>query len=204
MTARPRGRFITFEGIDGTGKSSSLARVAAALRQRFPDLVATREETDGPAGQAVKESIARHADPLATALLFVADRAAHAPELRAHLEAGRHVLCDRYALSTYAYQSVTLRGRLADPVGFLRRLHEPIGLEPDHTLLFVADPERCVARTQRRGATTPYEKVAFLRDVQEAYVAISADVGHVRRLDAERPMGEVADDAVRIVSEWLG
>lgn len=209
QTAEPplaprRGRFITFEGIDGSGKSSTLAHVVAQLRTQFPDLVATKEETEGPAGQAVRATIAAHGDPLAITLLFVADRASHIPAIEAHLAAGRHVLCDRYSLSTLAYQSVTLRGRVPDPGAFVRALHEPLRLRPDHVLLFVADPARCVARTRKRGATTPYEKTEFLTQVQQAYLREADADPTVHRFDAERPIEAVKADALRLVSSWLG
>src|SRR5436853_397290 len=106
-----RGPFIAFEGIDGSGKSSTMERVAAAL------------------------------------------------------DAGQAVLCDRYVHSTYAYQSVTLAGRIADPRAFLRRLHEPWCPMPDHVLLFRADPARCLERVKRRGQTTQYERIEFLAKV---------------------------------------
>lgn len=202
-TPARRGRFIVFEGIDGSGKSTALEHTAAQLRARWPDLVTTREETSTPLGAAVRDAVARHADPATVAFLFLADRAEHARELEAHLAAGRHVLCDRYELSTYAYQSVTLRGRVPDPVAWLRTLHAAVRLRPDHTLLFVADPARCVERTTRRGATTPYEKAGFLAEVQRAYLAVSDGDARVQRLDAERPMGDVAADALGYVQGWL-
>ena len=197
------GRFITFEGIDGSGKSSTLARVATALRKAGVDVVETREETATERGSWVRKAISEGWDPIATTLLFAADRAQHVKEIEAWLAAGKTVLCDRYVHSTYAYQSVTLAGRLPDPHAFLRRLHEPWCLMPDHVLLFRADPGRCLDRVRKRGATTAYEKVEFLNRGQEAYLAEARSDGRIAVLDAERDIQLVGVDALAQVKAWL-
>jgi dTMP kinase len=197
------GRFITFEGIDGSGKSSTMERVAAALRKEGIDVVTTREETATERGAWVRKAVSEHWDPIATTLLFVADRAAHAVEIEAWLAAGKTVLCDRFVQSTYAYQSVTLAGRLQDPQAFLRRLHEPWCPMPDHVLLFRADPARCLDRVRKRGQATAYEKVEFLNRVQEAYLAEARSDGRIAVLEAERDIVEVGVDALAQVKAWL-
>ncbi|MFA5944683.1 MAG: dTMP kinase [Candidatus Thermoplasmatota archaeon] len=197
------GRFIAFEGIDGSGKSSTLARVAAALRKTGVDVVETREETATERGAWVRKAIAEGWDPITTTLLFVADRAEHAKEIEAWLAAGKTVLCDRYVHSTYAYQSVTLAGRIPDPHAFLRRLHEPWCPMPDHVLLFRADPARCLDRVRKRGETTAYEKVEFLNRVQEAYLSEARSDGRIAVLDAERDIQAVGVDALAQVKAWL-
>lgn len=199
-----RGQLIAFEGIDGSGKSSSMDRVAAALRAAGLPVEATREETATERGGWVRRSVAEGWDPLTTTFLFLADRAAHVAEIRPMLDAGRTVLCDRFVHSTYAYQSVTLAGRVADPRAFLRRLHEPWCPMPDHVLLFRADPVRCLERVRKRGQVTAYEKVEFLHRVQEAYLGEARSDGRIAVLDAERPIDEVARDAEAQVKAWLG
>lgn len=198
-----RGRFIAFEGIDGSGKSSTMERVAASLRAAGHAVETTREETATERGAWVRKAVAERWDPVTTTLLFAADRAAHVPEIRKHVEAGRTVLCDRFVHSTYAYQSVTLAGKVPDPRGFLRRLHEPWCLMPDHVLLFQADPARCVERVKKRGEETAYEKVDFLARVQDAYLAEARSDGRIAVLDAERPIAEVMRDAEAQVKAWL-
>ena len=162
------GRFIVFKGIDGSGKSTAIRGVAQALGDPW----CTREETDTPYGALVRQSIAEKAPPLATAFLFLADRAQHVPEIRAQLEDG-DVLCDRFAHSTLAYQSVTLDGVLEDPTETLRDWHRCLDLWPDHVLLLDLPADVAVARAQGRGDTTPYEKVAFLEQVRNAYLALA-------------------------------
>ena len=203
-TVTTRGRFIVFEGIDGSGKSSTLAAVAAALRKEGREVVETREETPSETGQWVKRSIAEKWDPLATSFLFAADRARHVEEIERHLEAGRTVLCDRFMHSTLAYQSVTLRNRMKDPVTFLRRLHDGWCPTPDHVLFFRADPAKSVERVRKRGQTAPYEQVAFLQNVQNAYESLAkAEKGLFHVLDAERDLVAVSMDATAIIRRWI-
>lgn len=198
------GRLIAFEGIDGSGKSSTLAFVQRSLAKAGVAVVATREETATVRGDWVRQSIADHWDPLTTTFLFVADRAQHVRELRAWTTAGTHVLCDRYVHSTYAYQGVTLQGSLADPRGFLAGLHAGWCPLPDKVLLFKADPARCLDRVRKRGQATKYEKVRFLEDVQKAYLAeAQADPQRFHVLDAERDIHEVGRDALAVVQAWL-
>ncbi|HEX2065248.1 MAG TPA: dTMP kinase [Candidatus Thermoplasmatota archaeon] len=204
-----RGRFVAFEGIDGSGKSTCVARVAEALRAEGIDVAATREETHGVTGDWVRRSVQERWDPLATTFLFLADRARHVQEIEAWRAAGRHVLCDRYADSTFAYQGVTLAraGRFSAPeeaVPFLRALHEGWCPLPDRVLLFTCDPAAAVRRVQGRGATTPYEKAAFLGEVQQAYLALARrDPGRFTVIDSDRPIGEVASDAEAEVRRLL-
>lgn len=198
-----RGRLIAFEGIDGSGKSSTMERVAAALRAEGRQVETTREETATERGAWVRQAIAAGWDPLTTTFLFAADRAEHVKQIRAQLAAGTTVLCDRFVHSTYAYQSVTLAGRVPDPRAFLRRLHEPWCPMPDHVLLFHADPARCLDRVRKRGEATAYEKVEFLARVQDAYLADARSDGRFTVLDAERPIEVLAADAVEHVRAWL-
>jgi dTMP kinase len=192
--------FVAFEGIDGTGKSTALAAVAAALRAEGRKVHATREETEGPTGEAVRRSVRERWDPLATTFLFVADRARHLAELRPRLAAGELVLCDRFLHSTYAYQSVTLEGHVPDPVRFLEGLHEGWCPLPDRVVLLTMPVEEAVRRAEGRGATTPYEKAAFLHRVQERYLDMARrDGGRFVVLDAARAPAAVAADALAAV-----
>lgn len=198
------GRLIAFEGIDGSGKSSTLERVARALQREGRDVVATREETGSERGAWVRQSIASRWDPLTTTFLFLADRAEHVRDMQAWLGAGRAVLCDRYLHSTYAYQGTTLRGRVPDARAFLAGLHEGWCPLPDKVLLFKADPAKCLERVRRRGQATNYEKAAFLAEVQDAYLAEARrDPARFHVIDAERDIEELGREALGIVRGWL-
>lgn len=203
VPAKRRGRFVAFEGIDGSGKSSTLERVAAALRRDGHAVLATREETATERGAWVRKAISEGWDPITTTLLFAADRSEHAKEIRAALDTGTTVLCDRFVHSTYAYQSVTLAGHIPDPRNFLRRLHEPWCPMPDHVLLFRADPARCLERVKRRGQATAYERIEFLAKVQEAYLAEARSDGRIHVLEAERDIEAVGIDAIAQVKAWM-
>lgn len=189
------GRFIVFEGIDGSGKSTALQAVAKSM----PAAWVTREETDTPYGEAVRAAIQARAPPLTTAFLFLADRAQHVPEIQKHLEAG-DVLCDRFAHSTLAYQSVALE--MEDPMEFLRDLHRPLDLWPDHVLLFDLPAEVAVGRAESRGATTPYEKVAFLEQVRAAYLGLAqVEPERFTLIDAAQSPEQVAADCLAALAE---
>jgi dTMP kinase len=199
------GRLIAFEGIDGSGKSSTLDRVCKALAREGREVVPTREETTSERGAWVRQSIAARWDPVTTTFLFLADRAEHVREMQAWLAAGKTVLCDRYVHSTYAYQGTTLHGRMADPRAFLASLHEGWCPLPDKVLLFKADPARCLERVRRRGEASNYEKAAFLAQVQDAYLdEARRDPGRFHVIDAERDIETLGRDALAVVRGWIG
>jgi dTMP kinase len=150
-----RGKFITFEGIDGSGKSTQLELLAGDLRSRGIDVLTTREPGGTSLGRRLRELFLESEEtvaPLAELLLFAADRAQHVEHLiKPALEAGRTVISDRYADATVAYQGA---GR-----GFSKAIIEQVielatsGLRPDLTLFFDV-PDRdgpCPdARTRRK------------------------------------------------------
>lgn len=190
------GRFITFEGIDGSGKSTAIAAVEAHLAGSGPTVWRTREETETPYGEVVRHAIQTKAPALTTAFLFLADRAQHIPEIRQHLESG-DVVCDRFAHSTLAYQSVTLAEQFEEPLEMLRDWHRPLDLWPDHVLLLDLPADVAVARAEGRGATTPYEKVAFLEEVREAYLKLAqVEAERFTIIDATQPPAAVAADCI--------
>ncbi len=196
--------FIAFEGIDGTGKSTVMGRVAAGLAADGVNVWTTAEETSTWHGAAVRRAREERLDPLATTLLFVADRAAHVPEIRSHLDADEVVLCDRFLHSTLAYQSVTLAHLLPDPGEWLLALHAPWCPTPDHVVLLVGDPAACVERAAGRGPTDPYEKVAFLAQVQEAYQRLATqEPSRFTVIDTEGGLESATAKALAAVSACL-
>ncbi|MGN6592066.1 MAG: dTMP kinase [Terriglobales bacterium] len=171
-----RGRFISFEGIDGSGKSTQLARLAAALRGRGLDVVTTRE----PGGTAVGEQIrslvlGAQPAPMAELALMAASRAQSVAELiEPALAAGRWVLCDRFHDATEAYQG---GGRGLDRQA-IRSLHGILchGLKPDLTLIFDLEPEVSVARARKLPEAGRFEaeSLGFFARVAAAYREIAA------------------------------
>jgi dTMP kinase len=148
-----RGKFITFEGLDGTGKSTQLRKLAAALRAAEHKVVETRE----PGGTAIAEKIRRvlldsgtqGLSPLAEMALMFASRAQHIAEvIQPALDHGSIVLCDRFTDSTEAYQG---SGRKLGSEVVLE-LHRLLcgDLQPDLTILLDSDPAMSVGRARRR------------------------------------------------------
>jgi len=166
------GKLITLEGIDGTGKSS----IAELLKKRFPDAVFTREPTKSWIGTAVKRSIESDGDPLAELFLFVADHAEHiAKVIRPALSEGKIVISDRYSDSRYAYQGVTLSDKFDDALEWVQGLHRGWTVVPDMTILFTIDPEVAVSRCGVRGEKTKFEKLEFLKKVQDNFLRLARE-----------------------------
>jgi dTMP kinase len=199
-----RGRFITFEGLDGSGKSTQIAHLAETLTARGLDVLATRE----PGGSAIGERIrsilldsrtAGLSPPAELALMF-ADRAQHVEEvIDPALKAGKIVICDRYTDSTEAYQGF---GRqLGSQV--VRDLHRTLchDLWPDLTLLLESELDASVARARNRNQSSQSpegrfesEDAAFFRRVHQGFEKIAireADrvvrisAGTIQKVEAE-------------------
>jgi dTMP kinase len=172
----PRGRFIVFEGLDGAGTTTQVARAAEWLLATGARVHTTAEPSRGPIGLQLRLILAGrlvgHApagshqtfDPDAMALLFAADRLDHwATEIAPELEAGTHVLSDRYVLSSLAYQTLETDREL---VWEANRKAPP----PDLTLLLRVAPETAMKRLAARSARRDsFETLAVQRRVAEAY-----------------------------------
>lgn len=146
-----RGKFITFEGIDGAGKSSHLDFACELVRARGFEAQKTFEPGGTPFGARIREVVLKdHTSPLAQALAMFAARSAHVDGLiEPALAAGRWIVCDRFSDSTHAYQCGGY-GLDATKVQALEELVHP-GLQPDATFLFDIDPATALSRQGRRG-----------------------------------------------------
>jgi dTMP kinase len=192
MTAR--GRFITFEGIDGAGKSSHIEALALWLRARGQRVVVTREPGGTELAEALRELVLhRSMDAMTEALLVFAARRDH---LRARIEPalaeGSHVLCDRFTDATFAYQG---GGRGFD-TEMLQTLEGWVqqGRQPDLTLWFDLPASLAAQRRQavRRPDRFEAEDEAFFARVRAGYAArAAADPGRFSVLDAAQPLDAV-------------
>ena len=206
------GAFITFEGIDGSGKSTQLRLIASVLRLQGLEVVTTREPGGTTLGQRLRAALLdaqEQVDPLAELLVFAADRAQHVRrQLRPAIESNHVVLSDRYADSTVAFQGA---GR-----GFDEKLISQIvqlateGLKPDLTLLFDLPVAECVARTRRRhegknkGDRIDAEDIEFHTRVRDAYLRIAAaEPERVRLIEASGAAQETHKLVVDIVVPFL-
>jgi dTMP kinase len=208
-----RGRFLTFEGIEGSGKSTQVARIALWLEQGDCAPVVTREPGGTALGRRLRDVLlagegdACPRDPLTEALLMVADRAEHVAQvILPALDAQRPVLCDRHADSTLAYQgggSGVSRSLLVE----LNRIATR-GLVPDLTLLFDLDPNVALARMRARtgGAADRFEaeSLAFHERVRAAYLELArAEPLRFAVIDAGRDADAVFADARARVAQLL-
>jgi dTMP kinase len=193
-------RFVTFEGIDGSGKSTISKRVTEKLQAAGYDTIWTYEPTDSTIGKYVQECIKKQSDPFITSFTFIADRILHCKQIKHWLEAGKIVLCDRYAESTYAYQAVQLESELKNPLKWLQELSQDRILLPDRTFLFVIDPKTSLARIQHRTELIPFERLAFLEKVHSNYLTVSKGKRFLQ-LDATQPIDLLVDRCYRDIVE---
>jgi len=195
-----RGKFITFEGIDGSGKSTQLRMLAGALRQRSVDVITTCEPGGTPLGRRLREAFLEteeNVSPLAELLLFAADRAQHVELLiKPALEEGRIVISDRYADATYAYQGAG-RGFPEATVNQVIELATG-GLKPDLTIFFDVSVEKALGRTASRKQTgervnrMDVETAEFYSSVREAYLDLARnEEKRFRVVDANGPVEEI-------------
>ncbi len=195
MSSHTRGKFITFEGLDGCGKSTQLEKLAKKLKAQGLSVVVTREPGGTPTGERIRQLLldtrTSALTPLAELALMFASRAQHIKEvIQPGLAEGRIVLCDRFTDSTEAYQG---GGRKlgTEPVLELHRILCG-GLQPDFTILMDSDVATSVARARRRNKVIQagsrkaerdegrfeQESRAFFGRVRQAYLAIAAREPH--------------------------
>jgi len=214
----PRGVFITLEGLDGSGKTTQIRRLALWMQKRSLDPVVTRQPGGTPTGDRIRalllDSGATPVTPLAELALMFADRAQAIVEvIEPALAAGKIVLCDRFTDSTEAYQG---GGRELGSETVLE-MHRLIcgGLHPDLTLLLLpslqASLDRARHRNQRTSAQTgqdegrfEQEKESFYRRVWQKYRDIAArEPERVVLIEGNLTIDEVHEQIVEAVSERL-
>lgn len=167
------GRFISFEGPEGAGKSTQIKRLADALSGMGHRTIVTHEPGGTPLGERLRTLLLsdEEMDARAELLLMAADRAQHvATTIRPALAAGNWVLCDRYVDSTTAYQGGGL-GLPAEDVAAANRL-ATAGLLPDLTVVLLLDPGEGLRRKGRRGDVIERRALEFHQRVYEAYRAL--------------------------------
>jgi len=211
-----RGKFITFEGLDGTGKSTQMRKLATALREAGHKVVETREPGGTATGEKIRkvllDSGTAGLDPRAEMALMFASRAQHIAEvIEPSLASGSIVLCDRFTDSTEAYQG-SGRRLGSDAV---RDLHRVLcgALQPDLTLLLDSNPHASVNRARRRNERDSKNSVrghdenrferetrAFFGRVREGFAAIAKrEPGRVVVVDARGTPGQTHQKILEIV-----
>jgi dTMP kinase len=217
----PRGgKFITFEGLDGTGKSTQMRKLASALRAAGHTVIETREPGGTATGEKIRKVLldsgtAALAPPAEMALMF-ASRAQHIAEvIEPGLAAGNIVLCDRFTDSTEAYQG---SGRRLGSEA-VRELHRVLcaNLQPDLTILLDSNPHTSVSRARRRNkrdskaASRSHDENRFEQEtrtffarVHDGYLAIAKrEPGRVVMVDARGTPGQTHERIVEVVRRKL-
>jgi len=188
--------FVTFEGIDWSGKSTQTRLLADWLRGQGRSVLETREPGGTPAAEAIRE-VVLHGPAMAPwteAALYAAARADHvALAIRPALERGEDVVCDRYLDSSVAYQGIA-RG-LGDRLVRELSLTVTDRLLPDRTFLVLLDAEDAAARGGDEHDRIEREGVEFMRRADEAYRALAAaEPQRVVALDGARPADDIAEE----------
>jgi dTMP kinase len=210
-----RGKLITFEGIDGCGKSTQMRLLGQYLTERGVAVVSTREPGGTELGRKVRSALLDggpgSVEPLAELLLYAADRAQHVRRvILPALSLGKVVLSDRFYDATTVYQGYA-RGFDLELVNQLNELATG-GLKPDLTLLFDLDVETGLKRTMRRGDGTgvtaagpdrlDQEPVEFHERVRQAYLDIAArEPERFRVIPSAGPVEETFELMIRAVRD---
>ena len=207
------GTFITFEGIDGSGKSTQLRLLGNFLHAHGCDALLTREPGGTTLGLRLRAALLdamEEVDPLTELLVFAADRAQHVRRmLRPALESGRVVFSDRYADATVAYQGAG-RGFSPELISQIVQLATE-GLKPDLTLLFDVSIEESTIRTTRRSNNKTLtrdrldiEHADFHTRVRDAYLQIAlAEPQRVKLIDTSGPVERTHERVKEVIVPYL-
>jgi dTMP kinase len=206
-----RGRFITFEGGEGAGKSTQIRRLATSLQMRGIDILMTREPGGSPGAEALREILlsgaAKSYGPVAETILLAAARDDHLEvTIRPALETGRWVLCDRFTDSTRAYQGV-----MGDVDPALIRAIERVvvaGTRPDLTVVLDIPAGEGLRRARQRGGAADRfesEGLAYHERLRQAFLSIAArEPQRCVVVDAARDEDTIAREIAGLVRQRLG
>lgn len=203
-----RGRFITFEGIDGSGKSTQARRLAEHLERQGSKVILTREPGGSPGAEEIRRLLVEGAperwSPETEILLFTAARRDHLEKtIQPALMRGDTVISDRFADSTRVYQGAA-RGDLRAVVD---RLHDAvIATEPDLTFIIDVDPTKALARgLARQSGEDRFEDMGedFQHQLRTGFLSLAkAQPRRCRLIDGDRDVDAVAADIAAIVDAF--
>jgi dTMP kinase len=212
--AMSRTRFISFEGIDGCGKTTQLRLMTERLRARGVDFVATREPGSTPIGQDIRkillDSKTAGLTSIGEVLLYYASRIQNVEQvIKPALAAGKLVLCDRFNDASWAYQGF---GRQLG-VEFLRILDDLVldGFRPSHTLIIDIDVDTSLKRAQHRNTAQIFDENRFETEAREFFERVREGYAWLQRrepsrffqINGNRPVEAVHADVVALFEEWL-
>jgi dTMP kinase len=199
----PKGKFIVFEGIDGSGISTQTQRLKSLFESKYGiKAVLAKEPSEGPIGTIIRQVLSDRVigiDDSCLALLFAADRIDHNNnKIKPVLEQGDFVICDRYLWSTYAYQG------MHNDYDWIKEINK-FAYKPDLTIFIKVQPETSLKRiTKSRFKTEKFEKVDVLGQVMVNYIKLIKewkDLGEqVVEIDGERDP-ELVEKEIKTVIE---
>lgn len=202
MTKNGPGKFIAFEGLDGSGSSTQIALLEKSLLAIGKKVVLTKEPTNNIVGGLIRGLLTNSwkTSPEGFQLLFAADRAHHLDrEILPAVEAGKIVITDRYLFSTLAFGSIDI------PLEWLKAINSRFVL-PDLTILLKVDPEVCIERISKssRGGFEYFEKKDMLETTWKTYEKLSKDKKNKMIIvDGERSIEEISTEVLKIVEGVL-
>jgi dTMP kinase len=212
--SRLPGRFLTFEGIEGVGKTTQVSLLARALADRGIAHLLTREPGGTPLAESIRDLVLRPRDealpPVAELLLMFAARAVHlVNHIEPNLQAGSWVICDRFTDATYAYQGAG-RGMSQAAIGGLETLVQG-ARRPDLTLLLDVPVAVGLERSRQRDAGKArdrfeQERAEFFERVRSGYLARArAAPGRIAVIDAARSVADVGAQIVAVLESksWI-
>ncbi len=205
-----KGVFITFEGIEGSGKSTISRMIYEELLDRGISVIHTYEPGDTPLGREIRKTLLdpdhKAMEPLTEILLYLADRVEHINKvIKPSLEKGTVVVSDRFSDSTIAYQGF---GR-GFPIDLLRELDGIVraGTKPDITILFDLDVKEGLKRNKGANKIDRFEleEVEFHERVREGFLTLAKEEpGRFHIVDASRPLKDVYEEVKRIIFSFMG
>jgi dTMP kinase len=189
------GCFIVIEGLDGSGKSTQIRRLAKFLRNKGISVLETFEPTQKEIGQEIRSVLRgkKHMDAKALQMLFVKDRDQHLrDEVEPAIVEGNVVLCDRYFFSTIAF------GSLEVDIDFLKDINSSFRI-PDLTIFIDVIPEECIKRIEKRGtAKEHFEKQEKMEKIRSTYLSLS-DYPNFHVVDGMRSKEDIFEDVRKLV-----
>ena len=212
-----KGRFITFEGGEGTGKSTQIRLLEEYLKQKGKDVITTKEPGGTEVGLEIRKLLVcgdkDKFDAVAEAMLYFADRHIHVTQkVLPAMEKGTIVLSDRFADSTFAYQYYGYNKRVSKEV--LEQLYTiAVGdFKPDLTIILDIEPQKGLARSFKKAESMEVKELrfegrelAFHNNLRQGFLEIAAtEPDRCAVLDADKTIEELHADIVRVVEERLG
>ncbi len=205
------GRFIVFEGLDGSGTTTQAKLLAERVQQRGRAVYLAHQPSEGPVGLLIRQILAGRAatpsadgklgvvDERGMALLFAADRLDHlGSQIEPRLARGEDVILDRYTLSSLAYQGASVSHEFIHTANRFAR-------KPDLTLFLYVPASVALERVRARGAKLErYETATQLQAIEREYSRLVGTLASVVSIDGTRPVAEVADLCYAALQQQLG